>query len=1004
MFGRKPVVVLGERKLRLERKIAEGGFSIVHLVKQLNGKEKDRLFAMKVVVCQGEEQVQGAEREIEAHHGCIHPHILELIDSGILPLKSGPGPRKAYFLFENFAGGALSDTLIANGAPDFSVVLRLFRALVEGTLAFHQNGLRHCDIKPHNILLSSPLPTKARAEGGHDAAFPRVVLMDLGSCAPLRLEITNRMSADLLQERAASESSAPYRPPELFHVPSQCVVDGSADVWSIGATLHFMAFGSSPFESKIEGLQILNIMSGTVRFPACTKTHEKSEQAVSLASLVRSMLQPDPRRRLRLEQALEVVMALEGGGSVDQRLPEHLESMHLAPDTADTSQAPQQLDVQIFCKAAAPVAVAVDGGWADFSALGGGVEGGKAAPLQEPLPEVIASDEGGMKTRVSDLGGWRPKIGGHVFVVEGRHDGKAGEVVKDDRARNRFMVRFVDGMVGWAEEDHVAVPEEEVKAEREVKAEQAKMEEEEKARKEAEEEEEEVGKARKEMEEQQARKEEEQPDPPEINELQLAQTLNNDSVEVIQKEIKKTSKKTSDVQIKKTSDVQYSTSDEQAELKGASVLQTQHSKVADTVKQAKKEAAEEQAKKEAAEEQAREEAAEEQARKEAEAQVRKEVAEEEVKKEVEEQVRKEANRAKLLAKVVAREGQAKKAAKKAEDAQIKEAEEQAEEQAKTQMEEANERKSIRAKVVAREEQAKKEKAGEEQAKKEAEKRQVKKEAEEKQAKKDAADAQLRMKMEAEEVEQARRTFKKEAEEAQERARKVMEAAEEKQAEERVKKERVKKERAQPVRQVSEDDLRLGFEDEEDEEDEDGEEGEEEEGLVPMVRYTKAYAGDENDGQKQEERRNKRHVQRSLPPQRRKSVKGMAEREEQEEWMAEQRRFRELALARAATEQEATTADQDAIEDGTQRKQAEDAKWFMKGVEARWANGVPSDELRRCTLLQDDVENKRLATDFNATIDGTGGGTPELLQRSTLEVQSMLRYSTHLDPSKVVLLY
>lgn len=71
-----------------------------------------------------------------------------------------------------------------------------------------------------------------QAEVSYDA-----VLTDFGSVGPSQIAINNRTQALQLQEDAQAHCSMPYRPPELYDVPSTCVVDERADVWSLGCLL-----------------------------------------------------------------------------------------------------------------------------------------------------------------------------------------------------------------------------------------------------------------------------------------------------------------------------------------------------------------------------------------------------------------------------------------------------------------------------------------------------------------------------------------------------------------------------------------------------------------------------------------------------------------------------------------------------------------------------------------------------------------------------------------------
>jgi serine/threonine kinase 16 len=124
------------------------------------------------------------------------------------------------------------------------------------------------DVKPHNVLLD---------------ASGAPILMDLGSVTALTIAVDSKRKADSVADVAATNCSAQYRAPELWDPPhpprtpaARALIDGAADIFSLGCMLYALAFGHSPYESAEEGVMPLAIRNGSrMRFPDGGRSHDQ---------------------------------------------------------------------------------------------------------------------------------------------------------------------------------------------------------------------------------------------------------------------------------------------------------------------------------------------------------------------------------------------------------------------------------------------------------------------------------------------------------------------------------------------------------------------------------------------------------------------------------------------------------------------------------------------------------------------------------------------------------
>jgi serine/threonine kinase 16 len=276
------VVHVNNRKLLIKRQLGEGGFSYVYEVKDA---KDHRVYALKKMLCQTDELLNTGHHEISVLQKFNHPNILKLVDHTTVPSQKVPGAQEILILIPFIKNGTLQDALEIHRAEHggnncttspFSEkeALTLFKGMCEGVRQFHTEDppLALRDIKPGNVLLSTKLVP---------------VLMDFGSVTEARVTVADRRQALALQETAELMCTPQFRAPELFNIPSECVVDERTDIWSLGCTLYAIIYGIGPFETCTS---VALAVQNPVPFPPTLFSPQ-------LTALVKSMLAVDYRER-----------------------------------------------------------------------------------------------------------------------------------------------------------------------------------------------------------------------------------------------------------------------------------------------------------------------------------------------------------------------------------------------------------------------------------------------------------------------------------------------------------------------------------------------------------------------------------------------------------------------------------------------------------------------------------------------------------------------------------
>ena len=210
--------ILLDNRYRIVDKIGVGGMADVYLGEDtLLGRQ----VAIKVLhanFANDDEFVTRFNREAQAAGKLNHPNIVNMYDVGF-------DQDLHYIIMEYVNGETLKEYITRHGRLSIDEAVKFTIAIAEGLEHAHTMGIVHCDIKPHNVIITQT---------------GRVKVTDFGIARAMNATNTVMYTNSIL-------GSAHYLSPEQA---SGKPVDGNTDIYSLGVVLYEMLTGRVPFEGE----------------------------------------------------------------------------------------------------------------------------------------------------------------------------------------------------------------------------------------------------------------------------------------------------------------------------------------------------------------------------------------------------------------------------------------------------------------------------------------------------------------------------------------------------------------------------------------------------------------------------------------------------------------------------------------------------------------------------------------------------------------------------------
>ncbi|KAK7893232.1 hypothetical protein WMY93_022384 [Mugilogobius chulae] len=212
----------------VHKEIGRGAFSYVKRVSQKKAKAQ---YAAKFICARGKRKA-GALREMELLSELDHHNVLYFHDAF--------EKKNVVVIITDLYHDEMLDRMAKKTSVMEAEIRKSVQQILEGLRYLHEKSIAHLDIKPENVLFSSPSSDQIR-------------LCDFG----------NALKLDTAEERYSKYGTPEYVAPEIIN---QTPVSAATDIWPVGVITYLCLTGVSPFAGENDRSTALNIRNYNVAF------------------------------------------------------------------------------------------------------------------------------------------------------------------------------------------------------------------------------------------------------------------------------------------------------------------------------------------------------------------------------------------------------------------------------------------------------------------------------------------------------------------------------------------------------------------------------------------------------------------------------------------------------------------------------------------------------------------------------------------------------------------